>query len=405
LAQPQVAGAGIERAGAAVPASATVGDSRAAQGRDYLVRMEEAFGRAAEGAGGPLVQTLAIGSRRVRLRFAGDALVGALLPALAHLPVEEDAPRAASEPRGGDADGDVPPDASIDLWDSASTGVPVPPFPWAAADVVARGEVRGYGDDVRVVYEPGFGGVTVFDPISRRGAFWAAARERVPWYERAAPLRPLLHWALAGPGRHLLHAGAVARDGTGVLLAGRGGSGKSTVALLCADAGLDYLGDDYVLLSTQHEPTAFSLYGTAKLAPEGLVRLPGLGDAARAGAGIGPEEAKLVLDVGRRYPGRVRAAAAVGALVLPRVVSGGTTRLVRASAPEALRRLAPSSILQLPYPQPGALASMAALVRRVPVHLLELGGDVSEVPSLIADLARPAGAERRRGRRPPEARA
>ena len=33
------------------------------------------------------------------------------------------------------------------------------------------------------------------------------------------------------------------------LLAGRGGSGKSTTAITCVDAGMQYVGDDYVLLT------------------------------------------------------------------------------------------------------------------------------------------------------------
>lgn len=371
MARPQVAEPGIAPASSPAaprPPPAPTESSRPARGRGYFAELEAAFLDAARGAGGSFVRDLSIGPCRVRLHFAGPALVDPLFRAVSHL----------------GAAGDGLPSVSVCIWDSASTGVRVPPFPWAGEDIVARGEVRGYGDDVRVVYEPGFGGVTMFDPVSRRGVFWVPGPERVPWYERAAPLRPLLNWALAAPGRHLVHAGAVARNGAGVLLAGKGGSGKSTVALLCAGAGLDYLGDDYVLLSTEQTPTAFSLYGTAKLAPEGLTRVPFVGRGA--GEERGPEEEKLVLDVGRRFPDRLKGAAAVKAVVLPRVATEGRTRASRVSAAEALRTLAPSSMLQLPYAQGDSLASMAALVAGRPAYALELGPDVSNVPGLITEL-------------------
>lgn len=343
-------------------------EERHARGRRYLAELEAAFLDAARAAGGALVRDVLIGSSRVRLRFAGPDLVDALFPALAHLATHDE----------------EPPRVELDLWDSASSGVAVPPFPWSPEDIVARGEVRGYGGDVRIVYEPGFGSVTAFDPASRRGVFWVSAAERVPWYERAAPLRSVLHWALGAPGRHLAHAGVIAREGAGVLLAGKGGSGKSTVSLLCLCAGFDYLGDDYVLLSTEGEPTAFSLYATAKVVPEGLVRVPALVGTVHGARG--PEEQKLVLDVGSRFPERMRSDAAVTAVVLPRIVPGGPTRLRRTSAAHGLRTLAPSSILQLPYVQTDALASMAALVASVPTYALDLGPDVSNVPELVGGL-------------------
>src|SRR5947207_3705526 len=51
-----------------------------------------------------------------------------------------------------------------------------------------------------------------------------------------------LEWPLRFWLRHLglpvLHAGLVAREGAGVLIAGPAGAGKSTVALACVDGGL-----------------------------------------------------------------------------------------------------------------------------------------------------------------------
>ena len=104
----------------------------------------------------------------------------------------------------------------------------------------------------------------------------------VPWWERAAPLRAeALFWALAGQGRHLVHAGAVGDERGGVLVAGASGSGKTTVTLAALLHGLSYVADDYVLLHDRGELTACSIYGTAKLDGGHVTRFPTLGSAAR----------------------------------------------------------------------------------------------------------------------------
>ena len=78
----------------------------------------------------------------------------------------------------------------------------------------------------------------------------------------------------------------------------------------------------------------------------------------------------------------------VGALALPRVAGTERTTWAPASRAEALRRLAPSSILQLPFISPGpALARMAELALAVPVYRLELGTDLERIPARVAGLA------------------
>ena len=176
---------------------------------------------------------LAMGHSRVRLRFASAAFAAAAIPALDHL-----------EARPG-----IAPDAVITVWDSASTGVPAPDFPWS--DLAPRGTPIGFGHpSLRTIVDPDFGGVTMFDTTSRAGVVWAPAALELPWWERAAPLRAALCWASVQPGQHFVHGGAVGGPAGGVLLAGRGGSGKSTLALACVEHGMGYAGDDYVLVTT-----------------------------------------------------------------------------------------------------------------------------------------------------------
>ena len=63
----------------------------------------------------------------------------------------------------------------------------------------------------------------------------------------------------------MLHGAVVGAEGRGILIAGRGGAGKSTLSVSCLLAGMDFVGDDYVFLSAAGEMKAFSLFSVVCL--------------------------------------------------------------------------------------------------------------------------------------------
>jgi hypothetical protein len=205
----------------------------------------------------------------------------------------------------------------------------------------------------------------------------------------------ILHWGLTARGRRLAHAGAVGTDRGGLLVAGPSGSGKTTVAMSCLDAGFDFAGDDHVLLTFGGDgPIAHALYGTAKLHRDAGRRVPGLAPAVVNHADLGNAAAtrpldsdeKLVADVHRWRPDRLRDVP-VRAVVIPRIVARPGSRLRPAGAGQALRALAPSTIMQLPRVGDGAgLADLAEAVRGAPAHFLELGTETAAVPVMLAAL-------------------
>jgi hypothetical protein len=231
----------------------------------------------------------------------------------------------------------------------------------------------------------------VFDRDRATIAYWVVDAGAIPWHERGAPLRSALHqWAAEG-GRHFVHGGAVGSEGGGVLLAGPSGSGKSTTALACLEAGLDYAGDDYVILTGDDAPRAHCVYSTAKLDADALARLPGL-SAAVAYFHRGFKH-KAVLDLHAYRPGAIRESVPIDAIVLPSVSgSRSEPRMRQARAADALRALAPTTLLQLPGAAQPRMTAMASLVRRVPVLRLELGTDMTAVPELIARICADPGA-------------
>jgi hypothetical protein len=362
----------------AEPESRALGtaDLRARSAASTYVSMLRAGFRAACLGAGCLEHDLVVAGRGVRLRFAGPALVEPMLGALAHLESRAPAPAAAT----------------VLLWDAASTGVSLPPVQWRAGELDEHGQsrgahVRGWDDErVYTLHDQGYGAINVFD-LDSRTAIYATADADVPPHERAAPLRTLLHWALSEEGRHLVHAGGVGGPGGGVLLAGRSGSGKSTLALACVDAGLGYLGDDYVLIDVQGpETVAHSIHGTAKLDPDGASWRPELEHAV---LGRDPtDNGKLVLDVARYRPESLLASMPLRAVVLPRVDAGGPTRVRRASAGEGVRAVGPSTVLQHFGHGPAGISTVAELMRRVPVYAIELGEELGPAVDAVAGLAR-----------------
>ena len=195
---------------------------------------------------------LRLGSCGVRLRIVGASLADVLLPALARVCV----PGLESV------------DATVVSWSQRSTAGRSVRWPWAAGDIGPGGLVRGSEPaGLAVVHETYSDAVTVVNWAERLVLYRVPASDRVAWWERAAPLRVALFWALNGPCRHLVHAGGVGDSRGAVVLAGARRSGKTTVALAALASGFRYLGDDYLLLDAAGEPKVSPIYNTASVRP------------------------------------------------------------------------------------------------------------------------------------------
>ena len=310
-----------------------------------------------------------IGDFVLRLCFAGQALVPQLTPALQHLAV----PPAA-------------PDLTVFLWDSVSTGVQMPPPPWTEDDYVVRAEITGYNNErIHTAYDVWGGGLRLLDQQQNLGLFWIRDADTLPSYERGAPLRMILNWWLRQRGLQFVHAAAVGTERGGVLLAGKGGSGKSTTSLVCLRAGLLYASDDYCLLDARSAPCVHSLYNSAKLEPHHQGRLlPELTPHISNHHELDSEKALFFM--AEHYREQVSRGFPIKAILLPTVSGGADTSLQPASAVAALKALAPSTIFQLSGAGQLEFRSMATLVRQVPCYSLRLGTDLEQIPRLIREL-------------------
>ena len=129
------------------------------------------------------------------------------------------------------------------------------------------------------------------------------------------------------------------------------------------------------------------LYGSTHLSPDHLQSFPQL--RSRAVDGQLPQEDKSLVLLSELFPDRLRRAAPIDVLVMPKYTAGPEPQFRPARKAEALRTLAPTSLLQLPLAPRGRgeeLARFGALVERVPCYWLDIGGEVEKIAGCIDEL-------------------
>jgi hypothetical protein len=315
---------------------------------------------------------IVIGGLPMHLRFAGEAMLARIGGSFNHLAAEERLDGALT----------------VDIWDSASTGSTPPALLGTPLETDGAGTIYYYEEDgVRALSR--WDTLSVLDGDAGHAWFWTADLDEMRSWDWASPLRAILHWWLGRHGIMQVHGGAVGAPDGGVLVVGRGGSGKSTTTLACLSSGLRYAGDDFVGISVEPEPWVHSLYCSGKLEPHHLARFPSL--ASAVANPVRTAEDKVIVFTTEAAPGVPIAGFPLRAVLVPTVVAVvPETRLVPISPMAALAALAPSTIFQLHPPQPNALKRMAALVQQVPCFSLELGSDVDRIPEAILAFLQPA---------------
>jgi hypothetical protein len=329
----------------------------------------DTFQESAHRAGALIEQYYRVGRHKIRLCFAGPALVPHVTPALAHL----------AEPPGAKSS------LTVCLFDSFSTRTSMPPAPWDASAYGKQGEVMGFNTDrIRVNYVPGVYILQMLDRQRNLAIYWVMRPEIIPWWEKTFPFRFLLHWWMENRSLQPIHAGAVGTPEAGVLIVGKSGSGKSTTTLACLSSDLAYAGDDYVLAEVAPTPFVYSLYGTAKLEADNLHRLPHLRRFVSNADTM--EEEKAVFFLNESHPHKLSRGFPIAAILVPRLTGARNTRLSLSKPGAALMAIAGTTLFHLQGARREGFQKIAELVNRVPCYTLELGTDLAQIPPVISDL-------------------
>ncbi len=338
-----------------------------AQLADYFAQLRGAFAKACAQCGVSDIREDLAGCQ-LRIATAGRHLEDALRPALAHLPGDDGSEKAHFE---------------ILAWDEFESGVRLPPPPWSRPD--PSGPVRFAlppgGEAFRIHAGENDNVFYMFSVEQQQAVLWTRDARMLPNYFHAAPCLTLMHWWSQARGLRLLHAGCVGTAAGAALLVGPSGSGKSTTALLCALAGLHYLGDDYCLAQAGPVPRVFCLFNSGKLHRDQMQNFPDL--AARAIDPTSDSHEKPVIFMHQHFPERVVSSLPLRAVIAPRITGRTETRIFPISPAAALRALAPSTLFQLSRENAAPFRDMAALVRALPCYRLELGTRMEEIPPVI----------------------
>ena len=223
----------------------------------------------------------------------------------------------------------------------------MPSPPWTTGHYLARGEVAGFNDGrIHTSFDMGSGVLNMLDVHRNVGIFWTRDAGHFPQWESGAPLRIILHWWMRQRDCQFTHAAAIGTPKGGVLLGGRGGSGKSTTALACLGADLNYVSDDYCLVQTKPTPYVYSVYNSGKIVPDSFEKFPYLEKLFKNISHFDGEKMLFFLD--KKYHEKISAGFPIKAIVLPCIANTPETKYRKISKVNALTSLAPSSILQLP---------------------------------------------------------
>ena len=313
---------------------------------------------------------LRIAGHTLRVRVVGDQWADIVATAMGHLQVESDAAFL--------------PEITVDVWDVHATGVSAsqrPPYDASAPPILMK-----TSEDGLFIGEERPHGVTWLDRRTSRIIGFTDSAGSLNLDERARPFHKMLSAWLEDRGVQFIHSGLVRYRERGILFVGNGGAGKSTSSISCLQAGLKYLGDDFIGLGVSRDRfVGYGLYASCLLNVHHLERFPNLRPLGHPPNY--PYEDKCVLYLTEAFPGCLQTSSSIDAIALPRVVDSELTTFRPATRAETLRAIAPTSVMQLPRPNRAAFERLVELVQAVPSYWLELGRRVDLIPDAVRTLA------------------
>ena len=346
----------------------------------YLSSAQKLFMSTQEFGGKPVKRYFTLCGSTIELIFANERLLPYITPALEHLSV------AAAES----------PALTVCIWDDVTTDTVMPTPPWFGYAVqkkggniegiyTNRGDVRGFNSSrIKTAYNWSANAISMYDRNEGIALYWTRDARDLPAYETSAPLRNILNWWAEERNCHFAHGAAVGTARGGVLLAGKGGSGKSTAALASLNSGLLYVSDDYCLVSAEPVPAAYSVFSSAKLDPGNIFRVEHI-TPARSKTGNKYDD-KEVFFLYPRFAEQITAGFPLRAILLPRITGKPDSILSPASPADGIKALTISTMCQFPGAGKKVVDIMLRLVKALPCYNLDFGTYLAQVPALILDL-------------------
>ncbi len=334
----------------------------------FFTEIIKSYKKAAASAGGEIHRFYKIGNSHLDISFAGPKGVPLLTPAFEHL-MPEKKEKA---------------DLKIYIWDSASTGIALPPVPWNVNECIRQNQPwRFKNKRYDILFQPENNILNLMDRRLRKACFWINDFQNLPHYEVGSPLLAVLHWWFSRHHLQLIHAAAVGRTDGGVLIAGKGGSGKSSTALSCLQSDLLYTGDDYCLISNKAFPVVHSLYSTGKLNDKDISLFPYL-KSSLCKSDCPKNQKKSIYFIHRCFPEKTLKKFPLKTIIIPKLTGNPSPRIEKIPPASGLLALGPSTVFQLPGFKEKTFRNLSEVVKKVPCYTLELSRDRNTNASVLS---------------------
>jgi hypothetical protein len=340
----------------------------------YFGSAQKVFMSAQASGTEPVKRHFTLCGKTIELIFANERLLPYITPALEHIAVPT-------------AEGTA---LKVFIWDDVTTGTVMPAPPWFGYAVqkkgghlegiyTKRGDVRGFNSShIKTAYNWSANALSMYDVSEGIALYWTRDARDLPAYETSAPLRNIINWWVEQRNYHFAHGAAVGTVSGGVLLAGKGGSGKSTAALACLNSGLLYASDDYCLVSADPVPSAYSIFSSAKVDPGNIFRVEHIGPSrGRTGNKYDDKEIFFLYP---RFADQIITGFPLRAILLPRITGKPD------SPADGVKALTISTMCQFPGAGKRVVDVMQRLAGALPCYHLDFGTDPAQVPALILDL-------------------
>ncbi|MEM9470954.1 MAG: hypothetical protein AAGA00_03285 [Pseudomonadota bacterium] len=234
-------------------------------------------------------------------------------------------------------------------------------------------------DDARGIWH-------LFDLNSMTGLYWLRSDNGLPYWEAGSPLRHFIHWASVRADQAMVHGAAIGFGGKGVLLAGAGGSGKSTMTAAAISRGWQTTGDDFVLFSAPPDPVSFPIFDVMKLTGMAEGMFAEQADKALNPARVPGEKALIPLSV--NAGGKFVRSLPIQAIFSLELTGERSSRIETFSKVATVAALAPSTMNILRTAMPETLEQCSSLARNLPTYRLLVGNDPLEGLSTLETFMR-----------------
>jgi hypothetical protein len=306
----------------------------------------------------PFGASLNIASKKINLLFSSPDLANHFTLALKH--------NCSSE--GSD------PDLTIHVWQRSD--LTTEPLPYS--------KYQGQGQTgCNKLYRIDANSISIFHP-PKKLAFYILNDivDRHDWIF-ATPFRNIFHWFFHHHNIHLIHGAVVGLSSNSILLTNKSGSGKSTTTMKCLEAGLDYLSDDFVGISSK-TLSAYSFYNSLKLSPSNPFFNSELRNHVWNNRRLKQE--KAIIFTNNLYPEQIKKESTLKAVVVPQLADHQNTRVSKIRSSEALLAILPTTLGLNWHLSNEHGAAIKKIVSELPCFRLTLGPNDQEIISAIKDI-------------------